>query len=94
MRFKARLIILAVILLFPAVVASLNLLFSSYALIWTALETLYYYPIYLVAGELFGKIEMGLIAPSLKGRFLTFLVYLLLFYLYLKANSALRNIRS
>jgi len=61
--------------LFPIVPYILSIVNESNGLIWIALDTVYYYPVFLLASPLFEKVEMGLLIPSVGGRILTFVLY-------------------
>lgn len=87
-----RIYVYLLILLFPVTTYALGIMNESNGLIWLALDTVYYYPVYVIAGPLFEKLEMGLLAPSLSGRCLAFLLYALLLFLFFKAKDiVLRN---
>jgi hypothetical protein len=81
---ESRLYIYLLIILFPAVTYMLGILNVSNGLIWLALDTGYYYPIYVIAAPLFEKIEMGLLLPSISGRCLALVIYSVLLFLFFK----------
>jgi hypothetical protein len=82
-----RLYIYLVIVLFPVATYLLGVLNESNGIIWLGLETSYYYPVYLIAAPLFKKIEMGLLVPTMGGRFLAFLLYPVLLILFFKIKD-------
>jgi len=64
------------ILLLPLLILVLNEINEVNALIWLGIDTVYYYPIYLLFGDMFKVIEMGLLIPSVWGRIVGFIFYL------------------
>lgn len=75
------------ILLFPVWPYVLNIVNESNALVWIALDTAYYYPVFLLASHLFKEVEMGLLIPSVGGRILTFVIYAILLLVMFKFNN-------
>lgn len=70
------------IILFPVATYLLGTVSESNDLIWLALDTGYYYPVYVIATPLFEKLEMGLLIPSIGGRCLALALYPLLLFLF------------
>lgn len=76
--------IIILVLSFPLGPYMLSLLNESNGLIWLALDTVYYYPVFLLAKPLFSEVEMGLLIPSVGGRVLTFVLYTILLFVVIK----------
>ena len=84
---RLRLYIYLSITLFPVITYVLGVVNESNGLVWLALDTAYYYPVYLIVAPLFEKIEMGLLIPSIGGRFLGFVMYSSLLFVFFKIKS-------
>lgn len=78
-------------LFFPVLIYVLNVVNESNGLIWMALDTAYYYPIFLLASPLFKEVEMGLLIPSIGGRILTFVLYAALLLMIYKVSNRKRS---
>ena len=78
------------VLLFPLGPYILSIVNESNGLIWIALDTVYYYPVFLLVSPLFKEVETGLLIPSVGGRILTFVLYTILLLVAFK----FKNIRS
>ena len=83
--------ILLIVLFFPLIPYTMSILNESNALIWIALDTVYYYPVAIVANPLFKKIEMGLIIPSIGGRVLAAVLYGIFLLLLFKTTTKKRS---
>jgi len=92
MNRKARKYVFLLVLLFPFVPAVLSIVNESNNLLWIALDTLYYYPVYILFEPLFKKLEMGLILPSTSGRALAFTVYGFLIVLFFKVKDRMGKV--
>jgi ABC-type Na+ efflux pump permease subunit len=79
------------VLLFPVWPYLLNVVDESNGLIWIALDTAYYYPVFLLASSLFTEVEMGLLIPSVGGRILTFVLYATFLIVAFKLYNKLRR---
>jgi hypothetical protein len=75
------------VLFFPLGPYILSLLNESNGLIWLAIDTVYYYPVFLLASPLFSEVEMGLLIPSVGGRILTFVLYAILLFVVFKLKG-------
>jgi hypothetical protein len=85
---KLRISVYILVIFFPVATYILGMVNQSNGLVWLALDTGYYYPVYLIAASLFEKLEMGLLMPSMGGRFLAIVLYpLLLFFLFRVADG-------
>jgi len=60
---RLRISIYLLIILFPVVSYFLGVINESNGLIWLALDTGYYYPVYIISSSLFEKLEMGFLVP-------------------------------
>ncbi|WP_120513007.1 hypothetical protein [Photobacterium salinisoli] len=89
MAIKLRVYICLLILIFPVATYLLGIVNASNGLVWLALDTGYYYPVYVITPSLFKKLEMGLLVPMLGGRLLAFLLYLLSLLLFFKMKDKL-----
>jgi len=76
--------IFLLVMLFPLGPYILSMVNESNGLIWIALDTVYYYPVFLLASPLFKELEMGLVVPSTDGRILTFVLYTILLLMIFK----------
>ena len=90
---RSRISIYLLITLFPIATYILGIINESNGLIWLALDTSYYYPVYVFADSLFERLEMGLLIPSVGGRCLAFVLYLLLLFLFFKAKDKVSESR-
>ena len=63
------------VLFFPVIPYIMTVINESNALIWIALDTVYYYPVFIIANSLFKKIEIGLIIPSIGARVIALVLY-------------------
>ena len=79
--------IFIIVVLFPLGPYILSIVNESNGLIWIALDTIYYYPVFMFVSSLFKEVEMGLLIPSLGGRILTFVLYTALLFLIFKLNN-------
>lgn len=70
---ELRVYVYLLIVLFPVATYFLGELNESKGLIWLTLDTVYYYPAYVIAAPMFKKLEMGLLVSTMVGRCLTFL---------------------
>ncbi|WP_027251576.1 hypothetical protein [Photobacterium halotolerans] len=86
---KLRIYLSLLILIFPVATYLLGIVNASNGLLWLALDTGYYYPVYVIAPSLFKKLEIGLLVPMLGGRLLAFLLYLLSLLLFFKMKDKL-----
>ncbi|MCG2837273.1 hypothetical protein L6J37_10555 [Photobacterium sp. WH77] len=86
---KLRIYLSLLILIFPVATYLLGIVNASNGLVWLALDTGYYYPVYVITPSLFKKLEMGLLVPMLGGRLLAFLLYLLSLLLFFKMKDKL-----
>lgn len=77
------------LVVFPVVTFLLGKINESAGLIWLALDTVYYYPVYLISAPLFHRLEMGLLVPSLGGRLLAFGLYTIFYFLFLRLKTGL-----
>ncbi|MDO6583871.1 hypothetical protein Q4491_21345 [Photobacterium sp. 2_MG-2023] len=69
---KLRIYLSLLILIFPVATYLLGIVNASNGLVWLALDTGYYYPVYVITPSLFKKLEMGLLVPMLGGDYLLF----------------------
>jgi len=83
--------ILLFVQLFPIVPYILSIVNESNGLIWIALDTVYYYPVFLLASPLFEEVEMGLLIPSVGGRILTFVLYTIFLLVIFKLMDRKRH---
>lgn len=86
---KLRIYLSLLILIFPVATYLLGIVNASNGLVWLALDTGYYYPVYVITPSLFKKLEMGLLVPMLGGRLLAFLLYSLSLLLFFKMKDKL-----
>jgi hypothetical protein len=86
---KLRVYLYILMVLFPVATYLLGVLNESNSLIWLALDTVYYYPVYVIAASIFKKLEMGLLIPTIGARCLAFLLYSLLLFLFFKIKDKL-----
>ncbi|MFT7222631.1 MAG: hypothetical protein ACI82Z_000154 [Cellvibrionaceae bacterium] len=84
---RLRIYIYLLIILFPVATYLLAIVNESNGLIWLALDTGYYYPIYIIVAPLFERLEMGLLMPSIGGRCLALVLYPLLLFLFFKMKG-------
>ena len=87
MAMRLRTYISLLIVLFPVATYLLGIVNESNGLIWLALDTGYYYPVYVIAAPLFEKLEMGLLIPTTEARIFAFLLYPILLFLFFKIKD-------
>ena len=88
--FKGKFLIF-VILVFPMITLFLNVISESNALLWLFLDTIYYYPAFILADSLFSTVGDGLIVPSMSGRIFALLLYGFVIVVFVKIKNIINQ---
>ncbi len=75
--------------IFPIVMHLFLYIFRDVGLIFWGLESLYYYPVCMIAKPMCYFGEMGLVDPTVGGRLLAFLLYFLFLFLLFSLKDKL-----